>query len=117
MERRDVDVNKIVDLLTKMLGRLLGEDITLQLALDRGIGSIHADPGQIEQAVVNLAINARDAMPKGGVLTITTAVKTFDASTVRPPGLVPFRRSRRRLRKRFLRSNRHATSGAKPFST
>jgi CheY-like chemotaxis protein len=55
-----------------MLQRLIGEDVRLSTELDETVASVRADPGQIEQVIVNLAVNARDAMPKGGVLSIRT---------------------------------------------
>ena len=56
----------------KMLPRMIGEDIDLDIVMGASLGEVKADPGQIEQVLMNLAINARDAMPKGGCLTIRT---------------------------------------------
>ena len=77
-ELQSVDLNRVVGALEPMLGRLLGEDVALALRLDRGLGSVHADPHQLEQVVMNLAVNARDAMPAGGRLTIETADVELD---------------------------------------
>jgi PAS domain S-box-containing protein len=68
-----VDLNSIVSNMEKMLPRLLGEDIRLTTTLEPKLGMIKADPNQIEQVIMNLAVNARDAMPSGGKLQITTA--------------------------------------------
>ncbi len=68
-----IDLNALVQNIERMLGRLIGEDIELMLALAGGIGPVLADPGQIEQVVMNLVVNARDAMPEGGRVTIGTA--------------------------------------------
>jgi two-component system, cell cycle sensor histidine kinase and response regulator CckA len=57
---------------SKMLGRLIGEDIILTTDLEADLASTKADPGQVEQIIMNLAVNARDAMPSGGKLTIST---------------------------------------------
>ena len=67
------DLNAVLTDMENMLRRILGEDIDLRLVLDSGLGAILADPGQIEQVIMNLVINARDAMPLGGKLTIETA--------------------------------------------
>jgi len=67
------DLNDVVDGMTDMLERLIGEDIELVTELDEGIGRIDADSSQIEQVLMNLAVNARDAMPHGGRLTIGTS--------------------------------------------
>ncbi|NLH47327.1 MAG: PAS domain S-box protein [Myxococcales bacterium] len=72
IEPKVVDLNQVVENLRKMLGRLIGEDIELQLKLDPSIGLVLVDPTQIEQIIINLAVNARDAMPDGGRLTIAT---------------------------------------------
>jgi two-component system, cell cycle sensor histidine kinase and response regulator CckA len=66
-------LNTIVIDTEKMLRRLLGENIELKTVLDRELGRVKADQGQVEQIIVNLAVNARDAMPRGGKLTIQTA--------------------------------------------
>src|ERR1700691_423940 len=68
-----LNLNQLLTGMEAMLRRLIGEDIELRSAPGREIGQIHADPGQIEQVVMNLAVNARDAMPNGGALTIETS--------------------------------------------
>jgi PAS domain S-box-containing protein len=75
-----VDLNAVVTELEKMLRRLLGEDIDFQTMLDRGLGRTRVDGGQLQQILVNLAVNARDAMPDGGKLTIETANVDIDAA-------------------------------------
>lgn len=72
LQPRILDVNAIVSDMEKMLGQIVGEDVELTTLLDPDLGSVRADPGQIEQSLVNLAINARDAMPEGGRITIET---------------------------------------------
>jgi two-component system cell cycle sensor histidine kinase/response regulator CckA len=69
-----VDLNAIVEATEGMLRRLLGEDLELSIALTRGLAGVQAAAGQIEQLVMNLAVNARDAMPGGGKLSIETAM-------------------------------------------
>jgi two-component system, cell cycle sensor histidine kinase and response regulator CckA len=73
-----VDLNTLVSDMQKMLPRLIGEDITIDITLDSTLGRIKADQGQIEQVVMNLAVNARDAMPNGGKLQIETGNREFD---------------------------------------
>jgi signal transduction histidine kinase/ActR/RegA family two-component response regulator len=73
MEMKVVNPNVVVDNMGKMLGRLIGEDIELVLKTDTPVRNIFADPAQIEQVLMNLAVNARDAMPGGGSLTIETS--------------------------------------------
>ena len=70
-----VDLNAIVERTEGMLRRLLGEDVELSIALTRGLPGVQAAGGQIEQVVMNLAVNARDAMPGGGKLSIGTAMR------------------------------------------
>jgi two-component system cell cycle sensor histidine kinase/response regulator CckA len=89
MIRQVVDVNAVVGDVYRMLGRVLGEDIELSVISAPAVWRIVADPGQIEQVLMNLAVNARDAMPKGGRLTFATAnVELDDAFVRRHPGAV-----------------------------
>ncbi|MFO0667555.1 MAG: PAS domain-containing protein [Polyangiaceae bacterium] len=78
MEARSVDLNTVVLEMEKMLSRVLGEDIELTNHLDSNLAPIQADPGQMEQILLNLAVNARDAMPTGGKLAISTANVDID---------------------------------------
>jgi len=78
MEMKVLDLNTILQNLDKMLRRVIGEDIELVTLLTGGLGRVKIDPGQIEQVVMNLAVNARDAMPSGGKLTIETANVELD---------------------------------------
>lgn len=73
MTPRILDLNSIVSNMQNMLGRLLGEDIRLSTTLEPNLGLVKADPNQIEQVIMNLAVNARDAMPGGGNLAINTS--------------------------------------------
>jgi two-component system cell cycle sensor histidine kinase/response regulator CckA len=76
----DLDLNAMLRDLERMLGRLLGSDIELSFDLDPDPASIHADPGQVGQAILNLALNAKDAMPEGGRLALSTSRATLDGS-------------------------------------
>ncbi len=78
-----VDVGEIVTDIDKMLRRLIGEDIDLVTVCDPRTGRVKADPGQLEQVLMNLAVNARDAMPGGGRLTIETHHVDFDEADAR----------------------------------
>ena len=73
-----LDLNAVINDLNKMLGRLIGEDVILQTVLAADLGKVKADPVQMEQVIMNLAVNARDAMPEGGNLTIETAEVDLD---------------------------------------
>jgi PAS domain S-box-containing protein len=78
-----IDLNGVVTESLKMLTRLIGEDIDLVMIPASELGPVKADPGQIEQVIMNLAVNARDAMPHGGRLTIETANVTLDEAYAR----------------------------------
>jgi signal transduction histidine kinase/CheY-like chemotaxis protein len=78
IEPRILNLNDIIQNIERMLCRLIGEDIEFRAALDAALGNIKADPGQLEQVIMNLGVNARDAMPRGGKITITTANVTLD---------------------------------------
>jgi two-component system cell cycle sensor histidine kinase/response regulator CckA len=74
---QNVNVNKLVSDMSKMLKRLIGEDVELQVEQSVEHAVVHADPGQLEQIVMNLVVNARDAMPKGGTLCISISLIQF----------------------------------------
>jgi PAS domain S-box-containing protein len=79
---RVINLNDTVREMEKMLGRLIGEDICMRTVLAKSLDQISADPGQIEQVIMNLAVNARDAMPNGGELCIETANTELDSCYV-----------------------------------
>jgi PAS domain S-box-containing protein len=76
LQPRVVSLNRVLDDVEPMLRRLIGEDIQIRIEPGRDLGSITADPGQLQQILLNLALNARDAMPGGGVLTFRTSNET-----------------------------------------
>ena len=82
LEPKVLDLNDLIRENEKMLRRLIGEDILLTTVLGPARESVKVDPGQISQIVMNLAVNARDAMPTGGKLTIQTSQITFDETAV-----------------------------------
>src|ERR1017187_1843149 len=79
LQPRLLDLNAVVSEVEKLLRRLIGEDVKLVTQLDPALGNVKADPGQLEQVLMNLAVNARDAMPEGGTLTIETVNTVLDA--------------------------------------
>jgi CheY-like chemotaxis protein len=90
LQPRVLDLNAFVLELNKMLARLIGEDIQMRVKLDSQLGQVRADPSQIQQVIMNLAVNARDAMPAGGMLTIETAnVELDQAYSARNVGVEP----------------------------
>jgi PAS domain S-box-containing protein len=78
-----LDLNEVVAENLKMLTRMIGEDIDLVMVPGAALGAVRADPGQIDQVIMNLAVNARDAMPQGGKLTIETANVSLDENFTR----------------------------------
>jgi CheY-like chemotaxis protein len=79
LQPRTLNLNQILWGMERMLRRLLGEDIDLSLLTAHTLESVHADPGQIEQIIMNLVVNARDAMPRGGKVTIESGNVKLDA--------------------------------------
>jgi PAS domain S-box-containing protein len=73
LEGRLVDLNVVVSGITRLVGPLLGTNIQIKTALSQRLGAVFADPGQVEQVIMNLVLNARDAMPNGGTITIATS--------------------------------------------
>jgi len=78
VEPRVIEINEVVMNVQKILGRLIGEDVELRIRLNAHDSRVKADPGQLEQLIMNLAVNARDAMPAGGRLLISTERVTLD---------------------------------------
>jgi len=89
LEPRVVSLSAVVSGVEKMLRRVLGEDVDLCTVLDPDLGSVKADVGQLEQVLMNLAVNARDAMPTGGKLTIETADVDHDPDYARDHDAAP----------------------------
>jgi PAS domain S-box-containing protein len=89
LQPKIIDANTVVGEIERMLGRLIGEDIRLMVERDKGLWPVRADPGQLGQVLMNLAVNARDAMPNGGVLTIETANLELSSPIVHRHGVVP----------------------------
>jgi two-component system cell cycle sensor histidine kinase/response regulator CckA len=90
LQVRVLDLNAVIRTLEKMLRRLIGEDIRLAFTLADDVGTVRTDPGQIEQVILNLVVNARDAMPAGGRLAVETAnVALDDGYADAHPGTAP----------------------------
>ena len=83
LQPKRLDLNAVVAEAEKLLRRLIGEDIELVCVFGEGLGRVEVDPGQLEQVILNLAVNARDAMPKGGKLAIETMNVELDESYAR----------------------------------
>jgi CheY-like chemotaxis protein len=81
-----LDLNAVVTDLLRMLGRVIGEDIRIDATFEKETAPIHADPTQMEQLILNIAVNARDAMPKGGRLTLKTATTAVSDAFARRHG-------------------------------
>jgi two-component system cell cycle sensor histidine kinase/response regulator CckA len=91
LQPRSLNLNAVVSNLEMMMSRLLGEDVELITKLDPAVGWVVADPGQVDQVLMNLVVNARDAMPSGGVVGIKTANHVAEGPTalgtaIMPPG-------------------------------
>jgi len=88
LQRRVLNPNSVVADMEKMLRPLIGEHIALVTVLDPALGPVNADPGQLEQVILNLAVNARDAMPRGGRIVLKTGnVQLDEVTAARQPGL------------------------------
>jgi signal transduction histidine kinase/ActR/RegA family two-component response regulator len=79
LEPRILDLNDIISSMEKMIRRLVGEDVAVRSVLAPGLGKVKSDPGHVEQVLMNLVVNARDAMPEGGTLTLETQNVELDA--------------------------------------
>jgi CheY-like chemotaxis protein len=89
LQPRVVDLNETVANLTSMLQRLIGSHVRLEMQLEEGLWSVLVDPGQIEQVLMNLVVNARDAMPRGGAITIRTSTEKIAAQRLQQGVPIP----------------------------
>jgi hypothetical protein len=109
-----IDLNDVIDGMDRLLRRLVGEEVQLETRLDRELGTVRADPGQVEQVLMNLVLNARDAMPRGGRVIVETRNEWIAA------GSAPDDRARtRRLRGHVgdRRGRRHGPPSARRSSS
>ncbi len=88
LQPKTVDLTDVLAELSNLIRRLIGEHIQMKMLHGRDLGSVRADQGQLEQVIINLAVNARDAMKDGGTLTIRTSNVVIDEAHVLPPGLI-----------------------------
>src|SRR5581483_11054359 len=84
LQPKIIDLNSVLRNLSNMLTRLLGEDIAVETKYAAALPALEADTGMLEQVIMNLAVNSRDAMPKGGQLLITTSSVDIDAAYTQP---------------------------------
>jgi two-component system cell cycle sensor histidine kinase/response regulator CckA len=89
MQPRLIDLNEVIEGVRPLLDRLIGEDILLEIGGERRLASVRADPGQVEQVLMNLVANARDAMPEGGRLSVSTRNEALPAGNGGRSGLQP----------------------------
>jgi two-component system cell cycle sensor histidine kinase/response regulator CckA len=87
MQPRLIDLNDVIEGLRPLLDRLIGEDIQFEIGGERRLSSVRADPGQVEQVLMNLVANARDAMPEGGRLVVSTRNEDLPEESADRPGL------------------------------
>ena len=101
VQPRTIDINDIIRRVDSLLRRVIGEDIELHIELAHPLPAVTVDPGQLEQVLMNLAVNARDAMPQGGRVVIATTIVSFQPEDVADLRGCDARTSRRAHRQRY----------------